>query len=60
MKSNPNSSVQTLKQTTFGKMKLTDMLPALKTAAHQWGLKLSRPHDMRVAIRVCANSVTKN
>lgn len=57
---NPNSSVDTLSKTPFGKCKVTAMLPALKIAAMQFGLKLNTPHGMRVAIRICANSVVKN
>jgi len=57
---NPNSIVYALSKTNFGKVKLTDMLPALKIAALQFGLKLNRPHDLCIAIRICNNSVKNN
>lgn len=57
---NPHSSIETINKTKFGKCKLSEMLPALKMAAKIYGLNINRPHQMRVAIRVCANSVINN
>lgn len=44
----------------IGKQKVSFLLPSLKIIAEQWGLKLYRPHDFKVARRILTNSVKKN
>lgn len=58
---NPHSTVDTLSNTPFSKCKLlSEMLPALKVIAKDYGFNLNRPHNMRVAIRIASNSVKNN
>ncbi len=55
---NINSSKETFRP--FAKYKVKDMIPALNVAAVHFNLNLSKPHDLRVAVRYAADSVKKN
>ncbi len=47
-------------KTTIGKSKVSQVLPAMKVAAHLYGLKLNRARDFKTAKRVLVNSVKFN
>ncbi len=58
MNININSSKQTF--SPFAKIKVSAMMPALNSAAVMFDLNLSKPHDLRVAVRYVKSCVDRN
>lgn len=60
-KLNPHNSIkQAVQKTPFGKVKLSEMIPALKAAKHHFGFNLSTPNGMVGAIRYMDISRIRN
>jgi len=55
-----NSVKQAVKETPFGKVKMKDMMSALKAAKHHFGFNLSTPNGMVGALRYVNISRVRN